>query len=278
LKHFLKKLLRYFGVDVKKIPHYKELRANIPEFHVDLDGEKRFRYNEDAHTAINLVRRHTMLPYVNLMTLYEQVRYLEGAGIEGDLVECGVWKGGACGLMALANLRYGQHRRTIHMYDIFDNICEPDEEKDGETARQEVSLLAGRRVEAKGRLIPIEGVYRNFGGPGTIEENRMLMEEMVGYDPIYISYHKGWFQETVNDASQKPERIALLRLDGDLYHSIKVCLEGLYERVIVGGFIVIDDYGYYSGCTKAVDEFRESRGIKGYLHYSSGTCRYWIKS
>jgi hypothetical protein len=218
-----------------------------------------------------------MLHYVNLVTLFEQVRFCEATGIPGDFVECGVWKGGACGLMAIANMRFSEKRRTIRLFDIFDNICEPDPDKDGESAISEIRQLVGKDIELKGRLKPIDGVYTIYGGPGTLSENKHLLEEVIGYDPKFLSYHKGWFQDEVPKAKNDIISIAILRLDGDLYHSVKVCLEGLYDKVSKGGFIIIDDYGQYRGCRTAVDEFRADRSITSYMHFSNFTCRYWVK-
>jgi hypothetical protein len=71
--------------------------------------------------------------------------------------------------------------------------------------------------------------------------------------------------------------VAILRLDGDWYASIKVCLESLYGNVVSGGFVVVDDYGVYEGCTRAVDEFLDRNGINVFLHQVDEGCAYFIK-
>jgi len=73
------------------------------------------------------------------------------------------------------------------------------------------------------------------------------------------------------------DNISILRLDGDWYESTKVCLDNLYDKVVDGGFIIIDDYGCYEGYKKAVDEFLRVRNINVFINYSSPACRYWIK-
>ena len=167
-----------------------------------------------------------------------------------------------------------KNRRKIHLFDIFDNICEPDPEVDGEYAINQIKELVGKNdLELQGRLMPVEGVYDSLGGKGTLNGNQHLLESIIGYDKNKIHYHKGWFQDTVPKDVEEIEKIAILRLDGDLYASTKVCLEYLYDKVVPKGLIIIDDYGTYEGCKKAVDEFRKKKNINSFLHYSNPDCR-----
>jgi hypothetical protein len=108
--------------------------------------------------------------------------------------------------------------------------------------------------------------------------NRELLENTIGYDPTYLHYHQGWFQETLPREAHKTGEIAILRLDGDWYASTSICLDYLYHQVVSGGFVIIDDYGCYEGCKKAVDEFMELQGIQLYLNRIDNEGRYWIKS
>jgi len=235
-----------------------------------------YDFEEDARALIPIVRKYTMTNLPRLITLYQQVRYCEEACIPGALVECGVWKGGAVGLMALANLKLSTARRDLHLFDAFTEICEPDEAVDGARAVQEARAWS-RNGGTQGRLRPLTGVYDAFGGPGTLEENRNLLENIISYNPDRIQYHEGWFQETLPAKASTIGPIALLRLDGDLYASTKVCLEHLYDQVVPGGVVIIDDYGAYEGCRKAVDEFIATRGLKIFLSHVDTDCRYWIK-
>jgi hypothetical protein len=208
----------------------------------------------EAGRMISVVRKQTMVPREGLLSLYQQAFFCETNELAGDFVECGVWKGGAVGLMALVNLEHGRIRRHIHLFDSFEAICEPDEAIDGQRALDEVRMWA-KNGGTKGRLVPLEGFYDRSGGPGTVEENERLLVHTIGYDPRYIHFHAGWFQRTLPEQSGDIGRIAILRLDADWYASTKICLEYLFEKVIPGGFVIIDDYGAYEGCRKAVDEF-----------------------
>lgn len=234
-----------------------------------------YELESEARQNILLIRKNTMLPYARLVSLYEQAVFCESQGIEGNFVECGTWKGGAVGLMALANLKYGSARRHLHLFDSFQGIPEPDESVDGKKAIKEARSV---RAGTQGRLVPIADIYKPLGGFGTLEDNKELLEHRVGYDPNYLHYHKGWFQDTLAKESSEVGEIAILRLDGDWYASTKICLEYLYDKVVSGGFVIIDDYEYYEGCKKAVDEFRAERKINAYLNFIDSSGRYWIKS
>jgi len=255
--------------------------TQIPDRHKgylsDFGHNRGLLYEGEVNALIRMVRKHTMLPYLRLVTLYQQAVFCEKKGIPGSFVECGVWKGGAMAIMAFANLRHGRKRRDLHLFDIFDDIGEPDETIDGERALQDVRDLAGKAAGTSGRLEPIKGVYDPMGGHGTLDDNKHVLEQVAGYDPAFLHYHKGWFQETLPPASGSVGPVAILRLDGDWYASIKVCLESLYGNVVSGGFVVVDDYGVYEGCTRAVDEFLDRNGINVFLHQVDEGCAYFIK-
>jgi hypothetical protein len=258
----IKEAIRYIagmlGYEIKK----------KPEHPFDLENE--------ADEAIRKVRHYTMLPRERLLYLYNQVVFCEKNNIPGSFVECGVWKGGAVALMALANMRFGGEPRHIHLFDSFQEICEPDAFVDGARAIREVKKWTNDGG-TDGKLIQVKGIYDALGGPGTLEGNRELLEKSIGYPPEFLHYHKGWFQDTLSTDADLIGSIAILRLDSDWYASTKVCLEYLYDLVVLGGFVIVDDYGAYDGCRRAIDEFIGSRGISAYLSHADAECRYWIK-
>lgn len=260
LKHLVKQALNVFGFEIKRQPSSKSPEATPSS-----------AFDREADEQIALVRAHTMLPYARLYSLYHQAVHCEQIRLPGSFVECGTWKGGAVGLMALANLTHGKARRQLHLFDSFAGIPEPDEAIDGAKAVWEARQAGGG---AQGQLVPLKGFYEVAG---TLEANRHLLETIIGYDPDCLHYHQGWFQETLPRDVRQIGPIAILRLDGDWYASTKVCLDHLYDLVVSGGFVIIDDYGCYEGCQRAVDEFRERRGINAYLHRIDSQGVYWVK-
>lgn len=269
MKKLLKKLLSMVGLRIIKA---NNRTSNLSLF----EG---YDYATDGQKAIDVCSAFSMMPPVNLQTLFEQAVYCEKNDIEGDFVECGVWKGGAVGVMAMANMKFGKKRRNLHLFDAFDDLCEPNPKLDGQKALDDMQRLANKNEsELSGALLPVKGVYDSFGGHGTINTCNNLLANTIGYTTQNIFYHKGWFQDTLPADTHKIDKIAILRLDGDWYESIKVCLDYLFDKVQKGGIVVIDDYGYYEGCTKAVDEFLYNKNIKTFLSYSNIGCRYFVKN
>ena len=200
MKKSTKKLLKTLGFKARpaaKKSSQKDLRKTI-----------KYDYGEEAFEQIKIVRSYSMVPHINLLTLYEQVAFIEKHHIEGDFVECGVWKGGSMGLMALANLKHGDTRRNLHLFDVFGSGSEPNPDIDGRFAIKQIQDLTGSKsVDLKGRLLPVEGVYDSLGGKGTLKENQHLLERIIGYDTNKIHYHKGYFQHTLpQDAHEIEER------------------------------------------------------------------------
>ncbi len=224
---------------------------------------------------ISRIRANTMLTHPRLVSLHNQVRECETRNIPGAFVECGTWKGGAVGLMALANLRFGATRRMLHLFDSFVGIPEPDAKVDGALAITQVQSVQGG---VAGRLVAVEGLYEKFAGSvGTLQDNQLLLENDISYPSKFIRYHQGWFQDTVAKSALTIGPIAILRLDGDWYASTKVCLEHLYPNVVRGGFVILDDYGTYDGCRKAVDEFRQDHNICSPMEKIDRSACVWTK-
>jgi hypothetical protein len=225
-------------------------------------------YDEEAaiKSAMMLVWDHTMISYDRLATLWLQVRYLDRNGIAGDLAECGIFKGGAIGMMALAHIASrSKPVRRLHLFDSFEGLPEPQADMDGDQATEYVGGQASGALVTTGLL------------SCSADVSRRLLDERIRYPTTLVQYHVGWFQETLpRDADSIPE-IGLLRLDGDWYESTRVCLEYLYPKVVRNGVVVIDDYGYWQGCHQAVDEFLSRQPGPIMLHHIDSSARYWLK-
>jgi hypothetical protein len=227
---------------------------------------KGYDYEAQAQAAVILVRESTQLSYERLVTLYGQVAYAEGCGLAGALVECGVWRGGASALMALASLNHSAKRRDIHMFDSFQGMPEPRAGLDGQDALQLAGSLGNGELRTTGFNV------------ASAEQVRGLVIDRVGYPPDHVHVHEGWFQDTLPVTAPIIGDIAVLRLDGDWYESTMVCLQHLYDLVVTGGVIIIDDYGHFEGCRRATDDFLARRGLCVYLSHIDYSGRYFIKS
>jgi|VirMetMinimDraft_7_1064189.scaffolds.fasta_scaffold11732_6 O-methyltransferase len=202
--------------------------------------------------------------YATEQTCYntiDMVNYIINNNIQGDIIECGVGGGGQIALIksALANRN---ETRNIIAFDSYEGIPFGIEAKDKEQAG--IGKMDGMdgRLESTGITVhSLENVISNI-------------TECVG-NVNDITFVKGWFQNTLPE--YKPNKIALLRLDGDLYESTMVCLNHLFSSVAKGGVVIIDDYGLY-GCKLACDEFFKSIKYKPkYIAIDGSTSKYFIK-
>lgn len=163
--------------------------------------------------------------------------------VEGCLVECGVYAGGHPAVMAYAADQAGENR-AVHLFDSFCGIPVGGP-RDHEDITAAVGKGDGSLVSSGESACSLEQVQRRL--------------KSWGFDPNRFHYHKGWFQDTLPGIDIG--KIALLRLDGDLYESTKVCLENLYPSVSVGGYVIIDDWNL-QGCREAVFEYLGKIGEK----------------
>ncbi|KAB2946159.1 TylF/MycF/NovP-related O-methyltransferase [Candidatus Methanoperedens sp. BLZ2] len=187
--------------------------------------------------------------YASLSNVYDLAKVMEKNNTRGSFVECGVWKGGCAAVMAIIANKAGNNRK-IWLFDSFEGMPEATGMDSGKSAME---LAEGKM---SGKLIP---VGTNIA---LIEDVKKLFFEKLNLNKSNIIFAKGWFQETIPKYKDQIDHIAILRIDGDWYESTKTCLENLYDQVIEGGYIIIDDYGFFPGCKKAVDEFISMRNLK----------------
>jgi O-methyltransferase len=210
---------------------------------------KRFRryHDDEARATITEVKPWTMTSYERIFGLIVAVRYLVEQRVPGDVVECGVWRGGSMQAVARTLLNRGLSDRDLHLFDTFEGMPPPTEDDrrlSGPSARE---LLDTRpRTSIVWAIADLEDVQAGMS--------------RIGYPAERIHYHPGLVEDTI--PAQAPERIALLRLDTDWYDSTAHELEHLYDRVTPGGVIIIDDYDYWEGSRKAVDEFVVETGAR----------------
>jgi O-methyltransferase len=226
---------------------------------------------QDPRRAADIFRvlPNTMLPLPALNNVYECCRAIERDGIEGDVAECGVWAGGAIGLMTLVNRRYGLRPRTFHLFDSFEGLPQPSAEDIDvlESFRDEHPELETDDGEHPDELVAIGACAASAYNDGPLDDVTDLFDRVLRVDPARYVIHQGWFQNTIPEVQPDLGPLAILRLDGDWYESTKTCLDGLYDNLVPGGFLILDDYGFFAGCTQAIDEFLEQRSIpRSLLH------------
>jgi hypothetical protein len=171
--------------------------------------------------------------------------YLTRSGVAGDIVECGVWRGGSMALTATTLLQAGDLGRQLWLYDTFGWQWEPPSAHDG--------FLAAERAPGSDPA-PDDGTARSSAkSTGTSKAEVLDLLTRTGYPVGQLRLVEGLVQSTI--PGHAPDRIALLRLDTDLYDSTLHELEHLYPRLTSGGVLIVDDYGKIAGATKAVDEY-----------------------
>jgi O-methyltransferase len=225
-------------------------------------------YNDIDTADLAFIRRfdgYTMTSIERRFHLLNAVRYLVRHQIPGAIVECGVWRGGSMMLAAGTLLSLGVCDRDLHLFDTYTGMPPPaalDVDFEGKRAGERMQADAETRSES---LV------------WAIASLREVTKNMVdtGYPANLLHYVEGRVEETLPKAA--PERIALLRLDTDWYESTHHELIHLYPRLVRGGVLIIDDYGYWKGARKAVDEFLAVLPEPVLLHRIDDTGRAVVK-
>ncbi|MER5968994.1 TylF/MycF/NovP-related O-methyltransferase [Streptomyces sp. NPDC002055] len=204
-------------------------------------------YDDEARRTVHAVRPYTMTSPERLNALVLATRYVSRHGLPGAVVECGVWRGGSMQAVARTLLSVGDTGRDLYLFDTFEGMPPPtekDRRRDGEMA----SDLLSRRSKDH----PIWAV-------ATLEDVQEGMAQ-IPYPEDRVHYVPGRVEDTIPAGA--PEEIAVLRLDTDWYASTRHELEYLYPRLVSGGVLLIDDYGWWQGSREAVDEFLEKTGAR----------------
>jgi hypothetical protein len=212
---------------------------------------------------IERVAPFTMTSPERLASLCQAVAYIVKGGIDGDIVECGVWKGGSMMAAALALKHLGDTNRSLYLFDTFDGMSEPTgadvEATTKETA--ETLLQTSRKGESVWAYSTIEEVHRNLSTAAYPDERICLV--------------KGKVEDTI--PYNFPGPIALLRLDTDWYESTRHELLHLYPLLANRGVLIIDDYGHWEGARRAVDEYMDAEHLSLLLNRIDYTGRIAIK-
>jgi O-methyltransferase len=206
----------------------------------------------------------TMTSVERMYALWQAVGHIARNGVRGDVVECGVWRGGSSMLATLALAQAGDHDRVLWLYDTYEGMSEPSEHDVDPSGRRVAEEWHRIRADPSNPVLAyatLDDVRANLG--------------RTGYPTERMHFVKGKVEESI--PSTAPDQIALLRLDTDWYESTRHELEHLWDRVEVNGVLIVDDYGHWAGARQAVDEFFASRADAPLLNRIDYTGRIGVR-
>ena len=246
-------------------PKFTPLGSSLESAYLDLlkhslcDTQTSERFEPDHHIQKSPItwplRASTMIGYDRLSHIQRCIDTLLKEKISGDLIETGVWRGGATLFMRAVLMAHGDTQRKVWLADTFEGLPTPNEkaypaDEGGLILHQERPIAVSQeRVE--------------------IHFNRYdLLDEQVAFLP-------GLFKDTLPQL--KEETFALVRLDGDMYESTMDALVHLYPRLAKGGYLIVDDYGDILACKQAVHDFLEAQHLQVNMTFVDHTCVAWRK-
>lgn len=220
-------------------------------------------FDDSIIDVIQKVQPFTQTSVERLSALCEAVKYVVASKIPGDIVECGVWKGGSMMAVAHTLLLLKDHSRHLHLFDTFEGMTTPSE-KDvslhGDVASELLKTHQKEDQDSAWCCASLDAVKAAI--------------DSVGYDLEKIHFIQGKVEDTIPE--QAPAVISLLRLDTDWYESTRHELIHLFPRLSPGGVIIIDDYGHWKGARRAVDEYIQAQEVKILLNRIDYTGRIGV--
>jgi O-methyltransferase len=195
---------------------------------------------------------HSMSGMKRLSSLQDCVEVVIAENVPGDLIETGVWRGGACILMRGVLAAYGIADRRVWVADSFQGLPPPSNKVDK-------ADIAGALHQFQELAVSLDQVKLNFFRYGLLDDR--------------VVFLKGWFRDTLPTAPI--EKLAIARLDGDLYESTMDAIAALYPKLSVGGYLIVDDYGLIPACKNAIEDYRQANAIREPIVTIDSTGVYW---
>lgn len=225
----------------------------------DLENSSPSRFMADFLSHYIGGRAISMLPLARFDNLKSCIDGVLNNEVPGDLIETGVWRGGAVIFMRAILMARGVSDRLIWVADSFEGLPEPDPVKYPAEAKAYHGVVQTKVMNHL--AVGLDEVRENFAKFNLLDEK--------------VRFLKGWFKDTLPAAPI--EHLSILRLDGDHYESTMDALTSLYHRLSPGGYAIIDDYGEdsWTYCRRAVEEFRTAHGIDEPLMRVDQSCYYW---
>lgn len=208
-------------------------------------------------------KEYTLTSVQRMYSLYNSIIYISKNDIPGDIVECGVWKGGSMMLSALSLMQLKDTVRKLYLYDTFEGMTEPTcfDVRASDNFRAKLKYDKFKSNGIKWDYAPLEKVKKNLFSTGYPAENLIFI--------------KGKVEETLLQII--PDKISILRLDTDWYESTYHELNYLFPKLSKNGIVIIDDYGHWKGAKRATDQYFKENNIKILLNRIDKTGRIAVK-
>ena len=233
MKNLAKKIIKKLGYEIHRIDTYVE-------FPID--------FNKTDIEIIKSVKPFTLTSIERRFALIQAVNYIIKNKIAGDIVECGVWKGGSIMAVTKTLLELKSYDKELYLFDTFEGIPKPTEFDVSYKDKLAIKEFEDQKIDNNSSdwlRIELDEVKKNVFS--------------TGYNKEKFHFIKGKVEDTIPKNS--PETISILRLDTDWYDSTRHELIHLFPRLVRGGIVIIDDYGFWRGAKKAVDEYFEENNI-----------------
>ena len=252
MKAQIKGIISKFGLEIKR----KSSAVPFPALPVEATPKE--------IELIELAGQFSMTGPVRMWALLQSLKHIKSQNLDGDLVECGVWRGGNLILMRKFADEFFPHK-TVFGFDTFEGMS-PATDLDVDYAGNKSADMMRKTIK--------DNSFGNIHAYCDLDSVRENLKVCSAYKNVRLL--KGRVEDTLRVKNNLPKSISLLRLDTDWYESTKMELDVLFPRLVSGGVLIIDDYGHFKGAKKAVDDYFSGRDI--WLHYVDYTCRLLIKS
>jgi O-methyltransferase len=237
---------------------------NLQLVKIDFKENKFPDFEPDFNKIMNFCKPFSMTSEERLYAVNKAIDYVVKNNIKGDIIECGVWRGGSSMCAMLSLLSLNNNDRTFYLYDTFEGMTEPTEQDKDSLGNEAKTYYENRKKTTDDMMwcyAPIDDVKKNI--------------RSTNYPENLVNYVKGKVEETIPETT--PESIAVLRLDTDWYESTYHEMVHLFPKLVKGGVLIIDDYGHWTGARKAVDQYFKENNIQMLLNRVDYTCRMGIK-
>lgn len=233
MKNLAKKIIKKLGYEIHRVNTYVEFPSHFSKTDIEI---------------IKSVKLFTLTSIERRFALIQAVNYIIKNKIAGDIVECGVWKGGSIMAITKTLLELKSYDKELYLFDTFEGMPKPTEFDVSYKDKLAIKEFEDQKIDNNSSdwlRIELDEVKKNVFS--------------TGYNKEKFHFIKGKVEDTIPKNS--PETISILRLDTDWYDSTRHELIHLFPRLVRGGVVIIDDYGFWRGAKKAVDEYFEENNI-----------------